>query len=261
MTNYIKLFQEPDGGIQKTNGRTLNETDQQILGWYGNRKEQLAENANNTVTADEILKTYSDRLQNTDVYDLTKYSDYNAFTQNHPYAGAIKYYFGDNASTENYPLYMAQMAMNKLNPLSGFVHGWYQPKYGVTNPSIVYTFFPSERDKVHETTHAIQGIDQYNKINEILKQNKYKKSNSYLDDAEEINSRLMEFRLHNNIDPTHKFTIEEVQKLRKQHYPLYKTKDKYQLFDRYNNDIILQLLNNVAKNTSPNETNNFTTTV
>ncbi len=47
------------------------------------------------------------------------------------------------------------MAINKLNPFSGFVHGWYQPKDGATDPSIVYTFFPSERDKVHETTHAI----------------------------------------------------------------------------------------------------------
>lgn len=260
MTNYIKLFQEPDSGIQKTTGRALNETDQQILGWYSNRKEQLAENANNTAVADEILKTYSDRLQNTEIYDLTKYGDYNAFTQNHPYAGAIKYYFGNNTSTENYPLYMAQMAINKLNPLSGFVHGWYQPKQETADPSIVYTFFPSKSDKVHETTHAIQGTDQYNKINEILKQNKYKQSNIYLDDAEEINSRLMEFRLQNNIDPTHKFTPKEIQKLRKQHNPWYKTKDKYNLFNRYNDNIILQLLNNVAENTTNNESNNFTTT-
>ena len=70
---------------------------------------------------------------------------------------------------------------------------------------------------------------------------------NYLDDSDEIYSRLMQMRYRNKLDPTHKYTIDEVKAMRNDK----NFKSKY-IFDRYTDEFILRLLNDIAKNNIDN---------
>lgn len=84
----------------------------------------------------------------------------------------------------------------------------------------------------------------------------------------------MEFRYYNNIDPTHVFTVEEVQDMRKRAKHIfdylgpynktgvvyYPTKEgeivDFDLLNRYDDNTILRLLNEVASNSIKPKTQN-----
>jgi hypothetical protein len=68
---------------------------------------------------------------------------------------------------------------------------------------------------------------------------------SYLDSKKEIKSRLMQLRFLNKLDPTHKYNIFEIRNMRKD--PNFKDS---RIFERYNDETILDLLNKVAQNTN-----------
>ena len=55
----------------------------------------------------------------------------------------------------------------------------------------------------------------------------------------------MEIRFNNKLDPTHKYNIFEIRNMRKD--PNFKDS---RIFERYNDETILGLLNNVAQNTN-----------
>lgn len=98
---------------------------------------------------------------------------------------------------------------------------------------------------VHELAHALDASPQEKKVSEII--SKYRTGyDEYLDHPSEIYSRLMQFRHKNKIDPKKKFTEEDIQKLRG------KATD-FQLFDRYRDDQMLELLNKVASVKSPKQ--------
>jgi hypothetical protein len=65
----------------------------------------------------------------------------------------------------------------------------------------------------------------------------------YLDNSDEIYSRLMQMRYRNKLDPTHKYTIDEVKAMRND-----KNFKSHYIFDRYTDEFILRLLNDIAKN-------------
>ena len=74
------------------------------------------------------------------------------------------------------------------------------------------------------------------------------RENDYYDNPHEIYARLNEFRFKNNLDPTYTFTLKDVRKLRKNT----KIKD-FELLNRYTDEFILHLLNDVAYNEIPNQ--------
>lgn len=108
--------------------------------------------------------------------------------------------------------------------------------------------YPDETILIHELTHSF-GLPQKSLISDNKKLKENIEQDSYLDSSNEIYSRLMEFRKANNIDPEHKYTKEDLQKLKEN------AKD-FNLLNRYTDDTILYLLNDIAKNNNDNKNNN-----
>lgn len=95
--------------------------------------------------------------------------------------------------------------------------------------------------------------------------------NSYFEDPDEIRSRLMEFRYYNKIDPQHTFTLDEIQDMRKraknifdylesynQKGSVYKSPNDgdivdFNLFERYDDNTLLRLFNEVAYTPNQNK--------
>lgn len=76
--------------------------------------------------------------------------------------------------------------------------------------------------KTHELTHSSKPYAQIDTIDRIklsmgnsIYDNEHVPEDSYLDDNEEIYARLMQLRHHLNADPSHVFTEEEVEELKK----------------------------------------------
>lgn len=91
---------------------------------------------------------------------------------------------------------------------------------------------------VHESAHSMEARPQEGKISKIVSD--YGASrDSYLDSPGEIHSRLMEFRHHNKLNPRKRYSLDEVREMRKN------SKD-YRLFNRYSDEMMLELLNDVA---------------
>lgn len=101
----------------------------------------------------------------------------------------------------------------------------------------------------HEKAHALvnynkekvykpqeKAIRRRNPIGNLLED---VEENWYMDHPDEIYSRLMDFRFRNKLDPQKRYTIEDVRKFRKDAYDT-------ELFERYSDEFILQLLNEVA---------------
>lgn len=117
--------------------------------------------------------------------------------------------------------------------------------------TIYYPRNPTMNTRIHENTHAGENrkfLNSYNPQTRIIGEGKQKKyrlegvgRDDYWDSSSEIYARLNEFRYLNNIDPKKVYTIEDVQKMREDK----NTKDR-ELLNRYNDDFILFLLNEVA---------------
>lgn len=118
---------------------------------------------------------------------------------------------------------------------------------------IIYST-PYSRDnttKIHERAHGIDANNPFIpsfgvpsgvklKLRPGIKDDWF-----YWDRIDEIKSRLMELRFNNKLDPTHKYNIFEIRNMRKDP----KFKDS-RIFERYNDETILDLLNKVAQNTN-----------
>ena len=123
---------------------------------------------------------------------------------------------------------------------------------------------------IHERNHAgdygdsrmvdmifYDDVDEYGKKFHVgKKQQPYLldgvKKSKYYDDAKEIKSRLMEFRYNNNLNPTHTYTIDEIKEMRNNK----DTKDE-ELFNRYNDEFIYHLLNDIAYNDKKKDNENI----
>jgi hypothetical protein len=73
----------------------------------------------------------------------------------------------------------------------------------------------------------------------------------YLDDPDEINSRVMEFRYANKLDPSRKYTIQEIRKMKDfgdggPSWP--DGKRPLELLERYDDETLLWLINDLALN-------------
>jgi hypothetical protein len=92
---------------------------------------------------------------------------------------------------------------------------------------------------IHERTHSLKADAQKNAI----KQLNLKSKDSYYDDPSEIYSRLMEFRYANKLDPNKTYTIEDIKKFKENP----DIRD-FELLDRYSEEDVLKLLNEIAYN-------------
>ena len=108
--------------------------------------------------------------------------------------------------------------------------------------------YAGESSLIHEFTHTF-GYPQKRLISNNKKLKENIEEDYYLDSSNEIYSRLMQFREANNINPEHKYTKEDLQKLKEN------AKD-FNLLNRYTDDTILYLLNDIAKNNNDNKNKN-----
>lgn len=121
---------------------------------------------------------------------------------------------GYNIAALNINLSTARVNKDKL--VAPDIAGQYNPITGR-----IYLDKDDAGVAIHEYTHASGPdgqISTINKIKGILGDNIYDNNTTipdeYWDDSREIYSRLMELRYALNIDPAHKFTTDEVQKLK-----------------------------------------------
>lgn len=93
---------------------------------------------------------------------------------------------------------------------------------------------------LHELTHASQGDPQEAKIREIFG-TENDSSTPYLDRPTEIRSRLQQLRKANNIDPKQIWNLEDLKQFKK-------TANDFKILNRYDEDKVLKLFNDVALN-------------
>lgn len=98
---------------------------------------------------------------------------------------------------------------------------------------------------LHETAHSARALPQVNKISKLVKPHA---TDDYLNNPEELYSRLMELRLDNNVDPNKVWGKKDMPNLRKM-----STRDLYFL-DHLEDNQLLDLMNKVAVNNK--KTNN-----
>lgn len=160
---------------------------------------------------------------------------------------------------------------NELNR-PGWLDGIYYPQHG----QVVLMPWGRPSIKTHEKTHGLTIPSELYKIYTIINGKSVKKPDgwsvlrpeitpdAYYDNPDEIKSRLMEFRQYNQIDPLHVFTIEEIPELRKKAVHIFDTNTEtpegnfiyrkrfpdeiidFDILNRYNDETILKLLNEVA---------------
>lgn len=111
---------------------------------------------------------------------------------------------------------------------------------------------------IHEWTHSSlpdaqeKVIKKYqDNFGDTIYDNKTIAPDEYLDNPQEIYARLMQLRHSINADPNHKFTKEEIQNIKKEHLDHYtlinRLKGSDNLLNRYSDDFLLYLFNNVAQ--------------
>lgn len=102
-----------------------------------------------------------------------------------------------------------------------------------------------QSDMIHELAHSMEAKPQESKISDIMKGAKVDGgSNPYLESPTEIHSRLMQIRHDLGLDPRKNYTIDDLQELKK-------NGNKYNILDRYDDNTILRLLNEVASVSGP----------
>lgn len=130
------------------------------------------------------------------------------------------------------------------NPERDFVNN----SYGLNDPEfrqIIYTQDPYngilKRTLIHERSHAIPWFIK-DRVRDKRLLNDGVDYDKYLDNINEIYSRLNEFRFKNNLDPRKTYTEDDIIKWRES--GALKNFD----LDRYDNDSVYNLINNVASN-------------
>ena len=125
---------------------------------------------------------------------------------------------------------------------------------------LYYPNYPTENIRTHENTHTLayrdpvygpstaqsrRIADRMNTKESLIEGVEY---DDYMDDANEIYSRLMEFRRENNLDPKKKYTKDDIKSFREKYKNKNDDNDSYGVIDRYNDDFLLFLLNDIAYN-------------
>ena len=122
--------------------------------------------------------------------------------------------------------------------------GYYHPNEGVVLPSD-YKQWKDREPLLHELNHVVNTFNSsiFDQVNKVLegKQiiDRRQEVNNYLTTPSEVQSRLMEFRKLNNLDPTKVYGIPDVREWRR-------TGKDADLLNTFDDDTVLELINTVA---------------
>jgi len=158
------------------------------------------------------------------------------------------------------PKYLPQKIKSKAGK-NDFNDGWIN---GMTLPDYKIIYFnnptyPGNSIQIHEGTHSQEPEIQNSIIPNHIKLKPGKYEDIYLDDPDEINSRLMEFRYINKLNPKRKYTIKEIKNMKNEgdggtSWP--GGKKPLDILDRYDNSTLLYLINDLAYYNNEKESNN-----
>lgn len=201
-----------------------------VASWLSNRQEQFQENFRNSgstmIPYSVLPKSWSNKAA------------FNEFQNQLENLRTVKQY--DVLGNTKFP-HVPDSEFEAIKKLSSHTGGAYNP----ATHSISY-ISPYAGTDVHELTHSLNANPQLNTIRYGFEGNKLregKQYNSYKDSADEIYSRLMQFRYLNKLDPKKKYTVEDIKKWREKY-------DDTDIVNRYNDEYLLHLLNNVASTKS-----------
>lgn len=201
-----------------------------VASWLSNRQEQLQENFRNSgstmIPYSVLPKSWSNKAA------------FNEFQNQLENLRTVKQY--DVLGNTKFP-HIPDSEFEAIKKLSNHTGGTYNP----ATHSISY-ISPYAGTDVHELTHSLNANPQLNTIRYGFKGDKLqegKQYNPYKDSADEIYSRLMQFRYLNKLDPKKKYTIDDIKKWRERY-------DDTDIINRYNDEYLLHLLNNVASTKS-----------
>lgn len=122
--------------------------------------------------------------------------------------------------------------------------GYYHPNEGVVLPSD-YKQWKDREPLLHELNHVVNTFNSsiFDQVNKVLegKQtiDRGQEVNNYLTTPSEVQSRLIEFRKLNNLDPTKVYGIPDVREWRR-------TGKDADLLNTFDDDTVLELINTVA---------------
>lgn len=201
-----------------------------IASWLSNRQEQFKENFRNSgstmVPYSVLPKSWSNKAA---------FKEYQNQLKN---LRTVKQY--DVLGNTKFP-HVPESEFEAIKRLSNHTGGAYNP----SSHSISY-ISPYAGTDVHELTHSLNADPQINTIRYGFEGDKLqegKQYNSYKDSADEIYARLMQFRYLNKLDPKKKYTVEDIKKWREKY-------DDTDIINRYSDEYLLHLLNNVASTKS-----------
>ena len=213
--------------------------------WYENRPYQIIDAINwqldGTKSIEKAKKAIYDAINSYNETYIPTTINGNAYSDKMP-IGVTNYWDRDN-NMARYSIGTSHYGYSD-NPERDFVNN----SYGLNDPEfrqIVYTQDPYngilKRTLIHERSHAIPWFIK-DRVRDKLLLNDGVDYDKYLDNINEIYSRLNEFRFKNNLDPRETYTEDDIIKWRES--GALKNFD----LDRYDNDSVYNLINNVASN-------------
>lgn len=122
--------------------------------------------------------------------------------------------------------------------------GYYHPNEGVVLPSD-YKQWKDREPLLHELNHVVNTFNSsiFDQVNKVLEGKQIidrgQEVNNYLTTPSEVQSRLMEFRKLNNLDPTKVYGIPDVREWRR-------TGKDADLLNTFDDDTALELINTIA---------------
>ena len=217
--------------------------------WYENRPYQIMDAINwqldGTKSIEKAKKAIYDAINSYNETYIPTTINGNAYSGKMP-SGVTNYWDRDNGLSR-YVIGTSHYGYSD-NPERDFVNN----SYGLNDPEfrqIIYTQDPYngilKRTLIHERSHAIPWFIK-DRVRDKRLLNDSVNYDKYLDNINEIYSRLNEFRFKNNLDPRKTYTEDDIIKWRES--GALKNFD----LDRYDNDSVYNLINNVASNNIAN---------
>ena len=217
--------------------------------WYENRPYQIIDAINwqldGTKSIEKAKKAIYDAINSYNETYIPTTINGKAYSGKIP-SGVTNYWDRDN-NMARYAIGTSHYGYSD-NPERNFVNN----SYGLNDPEfrqIIYTQDPYngifKRTLIHERSHAIPWFIK-DRVRDKHLLNDGVDYDKYLDNINEIYSRLNEFRFKNNLDPRKTYTEDDIIKWRES--GALKNFD----LDRYDNDSVYNLINNVASNNVAN---------
>ena len=211
--------------------------------WYENRPYQIIDAINwqldGTKSIEKAKKAIYDAINSYNETYIPTTINGKAYSGKMP-SGVTNYWDHDNGLSR-YVIGTSHYGYSD-NPELDFVNN----SYGLNDPEfrqIIYTQDPYngilKRTLIHERSHAIPWFIK-DRVRDKRLLNDGVDYDKYLDNINEIYSRLNEFRFKNNLDPRKTYTEDDIIKWRES--GALKNFD----LDRYDNDSVYNLINNVA---------------